>query len=314
LGKLHRARLLPAQVEIALAAGDKAKARTAAEELTAIGETYGSDALEAAACSARSRIALEEGDARSAVRDARQALRLWQGVDAPYEEAQARMLLALGYLAEGNAENGALELQAAASTFERLGAVPDARRAREQLESLGVGPTMGEVAAGSQTRTFMFTDMVRSTSLVHAIGDDSWAELVRWHDETLRSLFVEHAGEEIDHAGDGFFVAFSDPAAAVECAVAVQRTLFEHRRAHGFAPQVRIGLHKTEAARRGAAYRGKGVHEAARISAIAEGGEILASAKTLAGATVRFPTSPGRAVELKGIAEPVELCAIDWRT
>jgi class 3 adenylate cyclase len=160
----------------------------------------------------------------------------------------------------------------------------------------------------------MFTDMVRSTSLVEAIGDDSWAELVRWHDETLRSLFVEHGGEEIDHAGDGFFVAFADPSAAVECAVAVQRRLSEHRRTHGFAPQVRIGLHKTEAARRGAAYRGKGVHEAARISAIAEGGEILASAKTLAGTTVRFPTSAGRAVELKGIPEPVELCAIDWRT
>jgi class 3 adenylate cyclase len=313
-GQLPRARLLPAQVEIALAAGDNAKARTAAEELTAIGETYGSDALKAAACSARSRIALEEGDTRSAVRDARQALRLWQGVDAPYEGAQARMLLALGYLAEGNADSGALELQAAASTFERLGAVPDARRAREQLESLGVASTTAEAAPESQTRTFMFTDMVRSTSLVDAIGDDSWAELVRWHDETLRSLFVEHGGEEIDHAGDGFFVAFADPAAAVECAVAVQRTLFEHRRAHGFAPQVRIGLHETEAARRGAAYRGKGVHEAARISAIAVGGEILASANTLASTTVRFPTSAGRAVELKGIAEPVELVTIDWRT
>jgi len=58
---LHRARLLPAQVEIALAVGDVAKARLAAEEVTTIGETYGSEALESAACSARSRIALAEG-------------------------------------------------------------------------------------------------------------------------------------------------------------------------------------------------------------------------------------------------------------
>ena len=160
----------------------------------------------------------------------------------------------------------------------------------------------------------MFTDIVRSTSLVEAIGDEAWVQLVRWHDETLRSLFAEHGGEEIDHAGDGFFVAFADPAAAVDCAVAIQRRLFEHRGTHGFAPQVRIGLHKTEAARRGGAYRGRGVHEAARISALAEGGEILASAQTLADAGVRFPTSAGRAVELKGIAEPVELSTIDWRT
>jgi class 3 adenylate cyclase len=311
---LHRARLLPAQVEVALVTGDLAKARTAAEELTAIGERYGSDALEAAATAARSRIALEEGDARLAIRDARHALRLWQEVGAPFEAAQARMLLALAYVAEGNADDGALELQAAASALDRLGAVPDARRAREQLESLGVRPTSMDASAGSQTRTFMFTDIVRSTNLVEAVGDDAWAELVRWHDETLRSLFVAHGGEEIDHAGDGFFVAFPDSAAAVECAVAVQRTLFDHRRAHGFAPQVRIGLHKTEAARSGAAYRGKVIHEAARISAVADAGEILASAKTLAGSSFRFPYSAARAVELKGVAEPVEVVAIDWRT
>ncbi len=160
----------------------------------------------------------------------------------------------------------------------------------------------------------MFTDIVKSTNLVEAIGDEAWADLLRWHDRTLRSLFAKHGGEEIDHAGDGFFVAFADVASSVECAVAIQRRLFEHRRTHGFAPQVRIGLHEAEATRQGATYRGRGVHEAARISALAEGGEILASAKTLVDAGVRFPTSAGRTVELKGIAEPVELATVDWRT
>jgi class 3 adenylate cyclase len=311
---LHRARLLPAQVEIALAAGDLAKARAAVDELTAIGRTYESDALEATACSARSRIALGEGNARPAVRDIRRALHLWQEIGAPFEAAQARMLLALAYLLEGNADSGALELQAAATAFERLGAVPDARRAHEQLESLGLRSSTLDAAERSEARTFMFTDIVRSTSLVEAIGDDAWAELARWHDQTLRPLFVEHGGEEIDHAGDGFFVAFADPSAAIECAVAVQRTLFEHRRAHGFAPQVRVGLHLADATRYGAGYRGKGVHEAARIAALAEGGEILASAKTLAGTTLRFPASAPRSVELKGVSERVELIAITWHT
>lgn len=310
---LHRARLLPAQVKIALAAVDLAKAGAAKEELGAIARTYGSDALESAACSARSMIALAEGNAHAAVRDARQALRLWQEVGAPFEAAHARMLLASGYLAEGNADSAVLELQAAASAFDRLGAIPDARGAREQLVSLGATPrTIVDHAGGSQTRTFMFTDIVRSTSLVDAIGDDAWADVVHWHDQTLRSLFVEHGGEEIDHAGDGFFVAFADPVAAIECAVAVQRTLSEHRRAHGFAPQVRVGLHSADAARRGVGYRGKGVHEAARISALAEGGEILASATTLVGTTLRFPASVPRTVELKGFSQPVELVSIDW--
>jgi class 3 adenylate cyclase len=239
---------------------------------------------------------------------------LWQEIEAPFEAARARMLLALAYLAEGNADGGTLELEAAASAFDRLGAVSDARSAREQLEVLGVRATTVEAGGRSQTRTFMFTDIVRSTGLVEAIGDGAWAELVRWHDETLRSLFLEHAGEEIDHAGDGFFVAFADAAAAVECAVAIQRTLAEHRRIHGFAPNLRIGLHAAEATRHSSGYRGKGVHEAARISALAGEGEILASAETLAGVSVRFPASAPRPVELKGLSEPVELVAINWQT
>ena len=127
----------------------------------------------------------------------------------------------------------------------------------------------------------MFTDIVKSTNLVEAIGDEAWGDLLQWHDQTLRSLFANHGGAEIDHAGDGFFVAFEQPASAIECAVAIQRTLADHRRAHGFSPQVRIGLHTAKATRRGINYRGKGVHEAARIAALAEAGEILASQETL---------------------------------
>lgn len=159
----------------------------------------------------------------------------------------------------------------------------------------------------------MFTDIVRSTELIEAIGDDAWSDLLAWHDNTLRSLFAVHAGEEIHHAGDGFFVAFKDPSAAVDCAVTVQRILHDHRRAHGFAPAVRIGVHAAGATRDSSGYQGKGVHEAARIAAHAEGGEIVASATSLAGATLRFPASPARPVELRSISEPIELVAIDWR-
>jgi class 3 adenylate cyclase len=311
---LHRASLLPAQVEIALAADDVAKACSAADELDTISQVYGSDALAAAASLARCRIALEEGDARPAARDARQALRLWQEVGAPYEVAHARVLLASAYLADGDVDGALLELQAAASGFERLGAVPDMRRARAKLESLGAAHDVVEpVDAGYSKKTFMFTDMVRSTELIEAIGDDAWGDLRRWHDDTLRSLFAAHGGEEIHHSGDGFFVAFTKPTEAVECAVAVQRTLHDHRRAHGFAPIVRIGLHAAEATRDSSGYQGKGVHAAARISAQAGAGEILASAKTLAGAALQFSASPARSVELKGLAEPVELVEIDWR-
>jgi len=160
-------------------------------------------------------------------------------------------------------------------------------------------------------KTFMFTDMVRSTVLAEALGDDAWTDLLRWHDETLRALFAAHHGEEVVATGDGFFVGFDSPDAAVACAVAIQRRLADHRRQQGFAPQIRIGLHASEAAQVGDNFRGKGVHEAARIAALADGGEILASSATV-GSESPFPTSEPRPVTLKGISEPIEVVTVDW--
>ena len=159
-------------------------------------------------------------------------------------------------------------------------------------------------------KTFMFTDIVKSTALVEAIGDEAWESLLHWHDETLRSLFAAFQGEEVVSTGDGFFVGFDSPEAAIDCAIAIQRNFAEHRRDHGFAPQIRIGLHATPATEAEGNFHGKGVHEAARISALAEGGEILASKATAAD---RPGLSEPRSVSLKGIAEPVEIVAIEWR-
>lgn len=158
-------------------------------------------------------------------------------------------------------------------------------------------------------KTFMFTDIVKSTNLVEAIGDEAWESLLRWHDETLRGLFVAHRGEEVVSTGDGFFIGFDTTEAAIGCAVAIQRTLAEHRRAHGFAPQVRIGVHASPATQVENNFRGRGVHEAARIAALAEGGEILASRETAGD----YPgSSEARTVTLKGISDPIEVVAIDW--
>jgi class 3 adenylate cyclase len=174
-----------------------------------------------------------------------------------------------------------------------------------QLRTAGAGRTQRVM------KTFMFTDMVGSTQLVEALGDEAWEVLLRWHDETLRSLFAAHHGEEIVGTGDGFFVGFDSPEAALACAVAIQRRLADHRRTQGFAPQVRIGVHASEATQVAKNFRGKGVHEAARIAALAGASEILASQATAAG--TRYRASEPRTETLKGIAEPVEIVSIDWR-
>ena len=309
--KLARGRLLPAVVEISLKARDLDRAREAADELESIAATYETPTLQAAAGAARGAVLLAAGDAKAAARFLRAGLKRWQEIDAPYEAAQARALLAQAIASQGDHEGAGLELQAARAAFERLGAGADVTKIDAQvLERDARHP----VAADRVIKTFLFTDIVKSTSLVEAIGDEAWLDLLRWHNETLRSLFTGHGGAEMDHVGDGFFVAFDDPAAAISCAVAIQSTLARHRRRHGFAPQVRIGVHAASASRSGAAYRGKGVHEAARIGSAAEAGEILASRTTWAAIAGRFPASPPRTVQLKGISNPVEVVAIDWRS
>ena len=123
----------------------------------------------------------------------------------------------------------------------------------------------------------MFTDIVGSTSLADVLGDQAWEAVLRKHDDMLRALVAGGGGEVVNSTGDGFFVAFDGAREGIDCAIAIQRALRDHRANVGFAPPVRIGLHSAAANRRGTDYSGKGVHVAARVAALAEGGEILAT-------------------------------------
>jgi class 3 adenylate cyclase len=236
----------------------------------------------------------------------------WGRLDAPYEASRARTMLAAAHAAAGDPEHAALELSSARRTFERIGAAVEVQRTDRALADLGKDPAQ-RVAPVAAEQVLMFTDIVGSTVLLEAVGDDAWADLIRWHDAALREEFAAHGGTEVDHAGDGFFVAFHDAGAAVRCAVAVQRKLAEHRREHGFAPQVRIGLHAAEARRIGSSVRGLGVHLAARISALAGPGQIVASRSTLEAAARPPAPDDVRTVTLKGISTPVDVATVGWQ-
>jgi class 3 adenylate cyclase len=95
--------------------------------------------------------------------------------------------------------------------------------------------------------------------------------------------------------------------------VAIQQALAEHRRDHGFAPQVRIGLHTSSAIQTGGTYKGKGVHEAARIAALANASEIVISAETFEAAQPRVRAANARTVNLKGISDPVTVYTLQWQ-
>ena len=111
--------------------------------------------------------------------------------------------------------------------------------------------------------------------------------------------------------GDGFFVAFASARQAIDCARAIQSALAEHRRTEAFVPAVRIGLHTAEANRRAADYSGVGVHLAARVSALAGGGEIVATVDTLA-EVGDVATTDIRDVTVKGVSAPIRIATVSW--
>jgi DNA-binding SARP family transcriptional activator len=133
---LARARLLPAQVEIALADGDVETARAAAAELSTIATSYARPALAAAAECAHATVLLAEGDPVTAAASLRRGIALWREAGAPYETARARLLLGEALEHHGDRKHALAEFDAARATFESLGARLDLERAARLLAAL----------------------------------------------------------------------------------------------------------------------------------------------------------------------------------
>ncbi len=134
-----RPRLLGPQVDIALAQRDIPTARAAAEELSAIADQTGAPLLRALATRADGAIRLAEGDAKGALIALRRAWEAWNAVDAPYESARVRVLIALACRQVGDEDAAGMELDAARSAFAALGAAPDL--AALELLTAGARPT-----------------------------------------------------------------------------------------------------------------------------------------------------------------------------
>ena len=134
---LRRAVLLPAYVEIMLAAGETDAARGACEELESVAERYSSAMLAAIAAFERGAVELAGGNAARALEFLRRALDAWRTLEAPYEVARARVLIAQACRALDDAEACTLELEAALADFVRLGARPDVVRVERLLGGRG---------------------------------------------------------------------------------------------------------------------------------------------------------------------------------
>jgi predicted ATPase/class 3 adenylate cyclase len=136
-------------------------------------------------------------------------------------------------------------------------------------------------SSAAQTLTFLFTDIEGSTAMLEQLGG-SYAGVLADHHQIIRSALAAHHGREIDTQGDAFFAVFSSPSACAGAAVQMQRALVSHPWPAGQAVRVRMGIHSGEAAQTAVGLVGLEVHRAARIAAVAHGGQIVLSAVTAA--------------------------------
>jgi hypothetical protein len=139
----------------------------------------------------------------------------------------------------------------------------------------------------------MFTDIVRSTQLIEAIGDEAWADLVQWPDQTLRALSPPTAGRKSIMPATASSWLLRQPAPRSSAALPFS----EHS-------SITAG---------GRASLPMSASGSARISALAEAGEILASRDTVDSAPPGITLSAPRLVTLKGISEPLEVVTLGWR-
>jgi DNA-binding NarL/FixJ family response regulator/class 3 adenylate cyclase len=160
------------------------------------------------------------------------------------------------------------------------------------------------------TVTLLFTDVERSTQLVHELGD-AYAGVLADHRRLVREAVAAAGGCEVDSRGDEFFLAFEEARDAAAAAVALQQSLAAHPWPAGTKVRLRVGLHTGRPTLRDGAYFGMDVHRAARICQAGHGGQVLVSAPTRDAVDGGFEFRDLGEHELPGLPEAERIYQLD---
>lgn len=170
-------------------------------------------------------------------------------------------------------------------------------------------PDLRESTAPDGTVTMLFTDIESSTELAERLGDSDWMELIRWHRRDTTQSAKRNRGYVIKSLGDGFMIAFPSAADAIRCAQDVHDSAGVGW--SGNPVRLRAGIHTGHAVRDLDDFYGHSVTVAARVAALAQGGEILVTGvvrRLVRGRPFKFDHV--RMEPLKGIEEPVEVASV----
>ncbi|MGO8959344.1 MAG: adenylate/guanylate cyclase domain-containing protein [Streptosporangiaceae bacterium] len=156
-----------------------------------------------------------------------------------------------------------------------------------------------------ETLTFLFTDIEGSTRLLRHLGEGVYADVLADHHSLIRSVLAAHDGEEVGTHGDAFFAVFTSPKACVAAVTQMQQAIETHPWPAGEHVRVRMGVHTGEAAKTATGLVGLDVHRAARVAAVAHGGQVLLS--ETAAAMVRGSLPPGTTLRDLGVHQLKDL-------
>ena len=158
----------------------------------------------------------------------------------------------------------------------------------------------------------MFVDVVGSTGLNEALGDDGWVRVRARLQDTLRECFEREGGWEVNSAGDGILARFEHPNGAACAAVEIQRRLAHQREETGFAPSVRIGIHSGDAVEVGDDLIGGVVNLASRVTGAGEPDQITVTEHVADHLDPSFDTEDRGIHSLKGVSRPRHLLTVRW--
>jgi class 3 adenylate cyclase len=127
--------------------------------------------------------------------------------------------------------------------------------------------------------TLVMTDIEGSTALLRRLGD-RYGDLLNDVRGILRAGVLRASGREIDARADEYFAVFERAPAAIDAAVAIQRTLGTHAWPDGLDVRVRVGIHSGRPTLTDVGYIGLAVHTTARVCAAAHGEQIVVSRET----------------------------------
>ena len=208
---------------------------------------------------------------------------------------------------------------------------PTAAQARESLRTIASAekgsmdqlassvmverPNLAAHAAPDGTVSILFSDIENSTVMTEKLGDFRAQEVLHLHNRIIRDQVALQRGYEVKSMGDGFMIAFNSARRALMCAVGIQKAFAKYCAEHPDEPiRVRIGLNTGEVIHEAGDFFGRAVILAARVGAVAQGGEILVSQtfKDVTGSESGVRYGEGRDANLKGLSGTYRLYRVEW--